>query len=126
MEIFDSHHWVALHSVESPVTPKAKGNAESKKTLSLLATHRVTQPQLSWIVLEFRDQVEDSQIKIPVRFTNFLKKRVKVIVLEESQNPYDEGKAALFAATEAAREAGLDQMTLEEINTEIAAVRNGA
>jgi len=50
---------------------------------------------------------------------------VKVILLEEVSDPYEEGRAALLAANKAAKEAGLDTMTLEEIDAEIAAVRNG-
>jgi len=50
---------------------------------------------------------------------------VKVILLEDVSDPYEEGRAALLAANKAAKKAGLDKMTLEEIVAEIAAVRNG-
>ena len=47
-----------------------------------------------------------------------------MILLEEVSDPYEEGRAALLAANKAAKEVGLDTMTLEEIDAEIAAVRN--
>ena len=75
--------------------------------------------------IEFTAQIQDGRITIPSRFKNFSNKRVKVILLEEVSDPYEEGKAALLAANKAAKEAGLDKMTLEEIDAEIAAVRNG-
>ena len=50
---------------------------------------------------------------------------MKVILLEDVSDPYEEGRAALLAANKAAKKAGLDKMTLEEIVAEIAAVRNG-
>ena len=46
-------------------------------------------------------------------------------MLEEVSDPYEEGSHAFLAANNAAKEAGLDKMTLEEIVAEIAAVRNG-
>lgn len=75
--------------------------------------------------VEFNAQIQDGRITVPSRFKNFSNKRVKVILLEEVSDPYEEGRAALLAANKAAKEAGLDTMTLEEIDTEIAAVRNG-
>ncbi len=75
--------------------------------------------------VEFNAQIQDGRITVPSRFKNFSNKRVKVILLEEVSDPYEEGKAALLAANQAAKEAGLDKMTTEEIDAEIAAVRNG-
>ena len=75
--------------------------------------------------IEFSAQVQDGRILIPPQFKNFLNKRVKVIVLEDNMDPYEDLREALIATNQAAKEAGLDKMTLEEINAEIAAVRNG-
>ncbi len=75
--------------------------------------------------IEFKAQIQDGQIRIPSRFKNFLNKNVKVIVLEDSNDPYEDLREALVATNKAAQEAGLDKMTLKEINAEIAAVRNG-
>ena len=75
--------------------------------------------------IEFNAKIQDGRIIVPSRFKNFSNKRVKVILLEEVSDPYKEGRAALLAANKSAKEAGLDKMTLEEIDAEIAAVRNG-
>ena len=75
--------------------------------------------------VEFNAQIQDGRITVPSRFKDFSNKRVKVILLEDVSDPYEEGKAALLAANQAAKAAGLDKMTPEEIDAEIAAVRNG-
>lgn len=74
--------------------------------------------------IEFNAQIQNGQIKIPARFKGFGNKRVKVIILEETQDPYISAKKALNAANKAAQKTGLDQLTLEEINAEIAAIRS--
>ncbi len=75
--------------------------------------------------IEFNAQIHDGRIIVPPRFKNFSNKRVKVILLEDSRDPYEEGRKALLAANKAAKKAGLDKMTMEEIDAEIAAARNG-
>ncbi len=75
--------------------------------------------------IEFNAQIQDGRIIVPPRYSNFSNKRVKVILLEDSRDPYEEGRKALLFANKAAKEAGLDKMTMEEIDAEIAAVRNG-
>ncbi|MBU1821734.1 MAG: hypothetical protein KKG00_09535 [Bacteroidetes bacterium] len=75
--------------------------------------------------IEFNAQIQNGQIKIPPRFKNFVNKRVKVILLEDTEDPYKEAQIALKDAAELAKEAGLDQMSLDEINREIEAARRG-
>ena len=75
--------------------------------------------------IEFNTQARDGLIKIPSRFKNFENRRVKVILLDQDENPYKEAKVALLEANAIAKEVGLDRMTMEEINMEIAAYRRG-
>ena len=75
--------------------------------------------------IEFNTQARDGLIKIPSRFKNFENRRVKVILLDQDENPYKEAKIALLEANTIAKEVGLDKMTMEEINMEIAAYRRG-
>ena len=75
--------------------------------------------------IEFNTQARDGVIKIPSRFKNFGNRRVKVILLDQDENPYKEAKVALLEANAIAKEVGLDKMTMEEINMEIAAYRRG-
>ncbi len=74
--------------------------------------------------IEFNTQIQIGIITIPKRFNNFGNKRVKVILLDE-EDSYQNAKEALLAANQIAKKAGLDQMTMEEINAEIKAYRNG-
>lgn len=75
--------------------------------------------------IEFNAQVQNGIIKIPKRFKNFSNKHVKVIILDEEKDPYKEAQKALVEANQMAKEACLDQMTMEEINAEIKAYRRG-
>jgi hypothetical protein len=75
--------------------------------------------------IEFNAQIQNGQIKIPTRFKGFGNKRVKVIILEDTEDPYTNAKKALNAAAKSAQKTGLNQLTPEEINAEIAAVRSG-
>ena len=74
--------------------------------------------------IEFNTQILNGIITIPKRFNDFGNKRVKVILLDE-EDSYKNAKEALLAANQVAQETGLDQMTMEEINAEIKAYRNG-
>ena len=74
--------------------------------------------------IEFNTQIMNGIITLPKRFNDFGNKRVKVILLDE-EDPYQLGKESLLAANKIAKENGLDFMTMEEINAEIQAVRDG-
>ena len=74
--------------------------------------------------IEFNTQVMNGIITLPKRFNDFENKRVKVILLDE-EDQYQLGKESLLAANKIAKENGLDLMTMEEINAEIQAVRDG-
>ena len=74
--------------------------------------------------IEFNTQIMNGIITLPKRFNDFENKRVKVILLDE-EDPYQLGKESLLAANKIAKENGLDLMTMEEINAEIQAVRDG-
>ena len=74
--------------------------------------------------IEFNTQIMNGIITIPKRFNDFGNKRVKVILLDE-EDPYQFAKESLLAVNTIAKETGLDQMTMEEINAEIQAVRDG-
>jgi hypothetical protein len=74
--------------------------------------------------IEFNTQILNGIITIPKRFNDFGNKRVKVILLDE-EDAYQNAKEALLAANQIAKETGLDLMTMEEINSEIKAHRNG-
>lgn len=63
-------------------------------------------------------------ITIPKRFNDFGNKRVKVILLDE-EDPYQTAKELLSSANKIAKDTRLDQMTMEKINVEIQAVRDG-
>ncbi|MDZ7897816.1 MAG: hypothetical protein U5N85_07280 [Arcicella sp.] len=63
-------------------------------------------------------------ITIQKRFNDFGNKRVKVILSDE-EDPYQSAKESLSTANKIAKDTGLDQMTMEEINAEIRAVRDG-
>ena len=76
-------------------------------------------------VIEFNTQVLNGIIKIPNRFKDFGNKKVKVILLDDQEDIYLEAKNALLAVNQEAKEVGLDSMTMEEINSEIKAYRNG-
>jgi hypothetical protein len=75
--------------------------------------------------IEFNTQVLNGIIKVPNRFKDFGNKKVKVILLDDQEDIYLEAKNALLAVNDEAKEVGLDSMTMEEINAEIKAYRNG-
>jgi hypothetical protein len=75
--------------------------------------------------IEFNTQVLNGIIKVPNRFKNFGNKKVKVILLDDQEDIYLEAKNALLEANQEAKKVGLDLMTMEEINAEIRAYRNG-
>ena len=75
--------------------------------------------------IEFNTQVLNGIIKVPNRFKDFGNKKVKVILLDDQEDIYFEAKNALLDANEKAKEVGLDLMTMDEINEEIRAYRNG-
>jgi len=99
--------------------------AQSKKSISLLIVCLPPETNDPMEAIEFNAQIQDGKIIVPPRFRSFLNKKVKVIVLADTADPYEDLKESLIATNKAAREAGLDKMTLEEIDAEIAAVRNG-
>jgi hypothetical protein len=75
--------------------------------------------------IEFNTQVLNGIIKVPNRFKDFGNKRVKVILLDDQEEIYLQAKNALLETNQEAQKAGLDTMTMEEINAEIKAYRNG-
>jgi hypothetical protein len=75
--------------------------------------------------IEFNAQVLNGIIKVPNRFKDFGNKKVKVILLDNQEDIYLEAKNALLDANHAAKDVGLDSLTMEEINEEIRAYRNG-
>ncbi len=75
--------------------------------------------------VEFNTQVQNGIIKVPNRFKDFGNKKVKVILLDDQEDIYFEAKNALLEVNQEAKEVGLDFMTMEEINAEIKAYRNG-
>ena len=75
--------------------------------------------------VEFNTQVQNGIIKVTNRFKDFGNKKVKVILLDDQEDIYFEAKNALLEVNQEAKEVGLDFMTMEEINAEIKAYRNG-